>query len=156
VLAAQLGIDPKAVRFRAAPPGTRPRLDHDPGTVINFSLSHTFGLAVVAVIRDGRQVGVDIESTARRVRVLPLARHYLSPTEADELAELGGEQRTRRFLLMWTRYEAAAKLTGQGLPAILEHTRAGRVPVDDGKIEFHHFAPTSRHIGTLALETKTD
>lgn len=152
VLAAHLGITPANVRFRLAPPGTRPRLACPSATGINFSLSHAYGLAVVAVSRDGRRVGVDIESTARPVSVLPLALRYLAPSEAERLAELDDDQRSRRFCLIWTRYEAVAKLTGRGLPAILQQARTGCAPADPRKIEFHHFAPTSRHVGTLALD----
>lgn len=74
---------------------------------IRFNLSHSRGMALVAVVRDV-EVGVDIE----RVRPLPMyaaiAQRYFP---ADYTAPTG----VRDFFRHWTRFEALLKAHGSGL-----------------------------------------
>ncbi len=107
-------------------PGGRPRLPasgalpHPP----HFSLSHTGGLALIAVAAH-EPVGIDLECP-RTVRIAPERRQRIEdaarllvpavplPAEADD-----------RFLQAWVRLEAAAKATGEGIGRVL--TKAGAV-----------------------------
>jgi 4'-phosphopantetheinyl transferase len=91
---------------------------------VQFNLSHSGGLALIAVAA-GRRVGVDIE----QLRTLPdldgMAARVCSAAERAALSALAGEQRESAFFAMWTRKEALAKATGEGIRAIV------RDPVDE-------------------------
>ena len=111
VLASYIGGSPARVRLVTTRQG-RPVLD-GPRTP-SFSLSHTSGLAVVAVT-PARAVGVDVERVRPVSDALDLARRTFTPREADWL---GSARRTRLdelFLTLWTRKESYVKALGTGL-----------------------------------------
>ncbi len=147
VLARYLGIAPRAVSFaRDGPAGARPRLAA--ASAIQFNMSHTKGLAVVAVRRGGG-VGIDVEWTGRRMDVLKLARRCLSVADAQELAGLDPDLALQQFLERWTRLEAAAKLTGEGLATALGRARRGANP--GAGVRTYDLVLTAEHIGAVAL-----
>ncbi|WP_072396671.1 hypothetical protein [Hyphomicrobium sp. CS1GBMeth3] len=91
-----------------------------------FSLSHTRGLALIA-LADRDPLGVDIE-VARPVR---MPTHRRAPIEAEAIALAGGAPLDgagpdARFLRAWVRLEAAAKAQGRGIGALLEPLRPSR------------------------------
>jgi 4'-phosphopantetheinyl transferase len=89
----------------------------DPGLGVpglHFNLSHTRGMAVVAVTRLG-PVGVDIEREDRRVDARALIRRFFADSERASLEALPPERLRRGFFLLWTLKEAALKAAGQGL-----------------------------------------
>jgi 4'-phosphopantetheinyl transferase len=114
VLGRTLGIAPGAVPIQRDARG-RPYLDGDFG--IDFNVSNTEGMALIGITREGR-IGVDIEHSARRVRVDGLARKLLTPAERATLAPLAEPERRARFLRYWTCKEAMSKATGDGLSAL--------------------------------------
>ncbi len=116
VLAGYLDINPAAIRFRAAP-GGRPRQDHDPR--ISFNASHSYGLAVVAVIHD-HEVGVDLEGRRTLPGVLADAEASFSAVETEALRALPDAERSPAFLRLWTRKEAVVKASGLGLSMPLD------------------------------------
>ncbi|HET9895827.1 MAG TPA: 4'-phosphopantetheinyl transferase superfamily protein [Streptosporangiaceae bacterium] len=85
-----------------------------PGAGFDFSVSHTTGWLLIAVVGAGR-VGVDIESLTVARSVEELAHRVLSPAEQDEFLPVPRADRSGWFLRAWTRKEAAVKLTGHGL-----------------------------------------
>jgi 4'-phosphopantetheinyl transferase len=91
-----------------------PQIDPKIGpTGLSFSLSHTRGLAVVAVTRD-RNIGVDAERMDRPVNARGLINRFFSPPEAAELAKLPSGQLHEHFFLYWTLKEACIKALGIG------------------------------------------
>jgi 4'-phosphopantetheinyl transferase len=139
-LARETGEAPRALRFRTdcrwcGDPGHgKPALAGRDGDGVSFSLSHTAGLALLAV--GAREVGADVE---RRVDwdVRPAARLALTPAENARVAKApaGGVD---DFLELWTRKEAYLKGIGLGMvhdPARVTFA-AGRGPwsrvADDG------------------------
>ena len=106
ILAGYAGCAPTVLRFAVEPSG-RPRLAAPPAD-LRFNLSHTEGLALVAVTR-GRQVGVDVERLKDRARWPEIARRYFTAREAAQIADLRG------FLTVWTRKEAYVKARGAGI-----------------------------------------
>ena len=132
ILAGELGIAPREVSFAlAGAPSAKPSLA-DGTHGLSFNLSHTPGLILIAVARE-REVGVDVEWLGRRVRAAALSGRRLSESERSVLARASRAERVRCFLQLWTRREAHAKMTGEGLPrAIAEdappcgpHAKAG-------------------------------
>jgi 4'-phosphopantetheinyl transferase len=117
VLARETGEPPRALRFRTdcrwcGDPGHgKPALAGREGEGISFSLSHTAGLALLAVA--AREVGADVE---RRVDwdVRPAARLALSGAESARVAD-APEGGVADFLDLWTRKEAYLKGIGLGL-----------------------------------------
>jgi 4'-phosphopantetheinyl transferase len=152
VLASYLGITASAVEFRERLGGTKPGLHSALGSEIQFSLSHTYGLAVVAVA-EGRAVGVDVEWTGRRPDAIGLARRFFTHAEQTELQRTAPELRARHFLALWTRREALAKLTGEGLPRAMAREHAQSDPGVAVAFNMHDLAPTSEHVGAIAIAT---
>jgi 4'-phosphopantetheinyl transferase len=91
-----------------------------PGSELDFSISHSGGLAAVAVAR-GRRVGVDVERVRRGTDVLAVARGALSPAELLEIETPATDaERRAAFFRCWTRKEAWLKATGVGLAGELD------------------------------------
>lgn len=86
---------------------------------LRFNVSHSAGWAMFALARD-REVGIDLESGARLGRndddLFGLAARVLSPRELAFWRALPDTaSRRAAFLRAWTRKEACAKATGEGL-----------------------------------------
>ena len=82
----------------------------------HFNLSHTDGLAVVAVSRE-REVGVDVERVRPVERAVAIARRLFSQDEAELVAQAGEETRDLVFLCLWVAHEARLKLGAE--PALV-------------------------------------
>ena len=114
VLAVTLGGEPAAVQFSIAP-GGKPRLASDKGHArVRFSLSHTRGLALVAVTQ-GVEVGVDAEAVRPDIDPLLLAPSVLTPDELAHLNTVPEAARPALFFALWTAKEAVLKAEGRGL-----------------------------------------
>lgn len=114
VLAECLARAPGELAFTTDAHG-KPRLLEQPGKGgLRFNLSHTPGMAVLAVT-DGVEPGVDVESFARRVEALALARRYFASPEVAALEELQGQALQEHFIRLWTLKEAWLKAKGHGL-----------------------------------------
>jgi len=122
VLAGYVGMEAARQPFDVAP-GGKPSLPGAIGSDLAFSLAHCTGAALVAVSRDG-PVGVDIE-TSRRVRIADHRRGGLIAAAAALSPEwpLPGDAHEASLLQAWTRLEALAKATGEGIGAVLERVR---------------------------------
>jgi len=110
VLARYVGTVPESVRLAADAQG-KPVLA---GARLQFNLSHSEGVALVAVARE-RAVGVDVEHIEPRRDVLALADRALDPAEAAGVRAAAPEHRAAVFHRAWARREAAVKCTGTGL-----------------------------------------
>jgi 4'-phosphopantetheinyl transferase len=157
VLGGTLGIAPSAVPIQRDARG-RPHLDGDFG--IDFNISHTEGVALIGIAREGR-IGVDIEHSARRVRADGLARKLLTPAERATLAPFGEAERRARFLRYWTCKEAMSKATGDGLSApflqldvklaeTIELVR-GPAPYEPSRWQLHAVNAPTGFVATVAL-----
>ena len=78
-----------------------------------FSLSHTAGVALIAVA--DRAVGVDVERVRRVPRAAAIARRVLHPDTVALLETLPGPDFASAFLDAWTLREAHVKAVGGGL-----------------------------------------
>jgi 4'-phosphopantetheinyl transferase len=114
VLAAELGISPAAVQLELGAHG-RPRLDRAAHrTDMDFNLSHSGDLALLAIAREMR-LGVDVERLRRGRDPLRIASRYFSSAEVAALRAVPAEDRAVAFLRYWTAREAIAKGLGLGL-----------------------------------------
>ncbi len=129
VLGAYLGIEAAAVPI-VAPLHARPTLTPSAGwraTPLDFNLSHSDGLALIAVSRRA-PLGVDVELLRPMDDALALAeRHYVGD-EIARVAAAEGALRDRAFFTCWTRKEAVLKSTGAGLSVAPSTLRVGATP----------------------------
>ena len=127
---------------------TRPELD--------FSLSHSGGLALIAVA-SGRRVGADVERVRPRTDVRAIARGSLTARERRTIESCEtDEARRAAFFRCWTRKEAYLKGIGTGLaggldadPEAARGWHVSSLPVPPG------YAAAVAAEGQLALRQRT-
>ncbi len=123
VLSRYGSLSPREWRFSADAHG-RPRISNPPaGFELDFNLSHSAEMVVLAVC--DRAIGVDVEHIAREAGIDRLDRYFSAAERADLLA-LAPPQRRRRFFELWTLKESYLKARGVGL----------RLPLDAFAFEF--------------------
>ncbi len=125
LLGRYLGLLPAEVRLGFSDLGK----PHLVGGELHFNISHTHGLALLALTRRG-EVGVDVEQLRPSQNHLDIAGRFFSPREAQALHALPAQQREEAFFQVWTRKEAFLKATGLGLSHGLERFEVA-VPPDD-------------------------
>lgn len=91
---------------------------------VELSVTHSGDLVGVAVA--DRPVGLDVEKVDLGVDVDAVARVALTDAEVRALSGYDGVAKARAFTTYWTRMEAVAKATGEGLRGDL------RAAVPDG------------------------
>jgi len=162
VLGRTLGIDPADVALRRGVRG-RPELTGAAARV-DFNVSHTRGVALVAIARElpgQARVGVDIEHRDREVGADRLARKFLTAAEQATLADLPPDLGRQRFLRYWTCKEAMSKATGDGLIAPFRQLdvelanpprlRAGPSPYLPGDWSLHFADVPEEWLATVAI-----
>ena len=152
--------DPATLAFTSSAAG-RPALVAAPSW-LDFSLSHTDGLAAVAVSCSAA-VGVDAEDLEQSSAQWELADRYFAADEARALRALPEGLRPTRFLELWTLKEAYAKARGSGLSLPLDRVPFTLTPGNPpsasfapelgderGKWQFALLRPTARHVLAVA------
>jgi 4'-phosphopantetheinyl transferase len=112
ILGGLLALPPRAVPIVRGRRG-RPQLA---GGEVDFNVSHTGEIAIVAAARSGR-IGVDVERRDRAINAAGIARKFLSAGERQGLDPADAESTRRRVLRLWTCKEAMSKATGDALSA---------------------------------------
>ncbi|MDQ0073664.1 4'-phosphopantetheinyl transferase [Variovorax boronicumulans] len=166
ILSRYAPIDPHDWRFANGPFG-RPRIDVSPDIEeahgLDFNLSHTAGLIVLAIARN-IELGVDVENI-RRPAVLEAVDHFFAPAEAKSLGALPAASQPHRFFELWTLKESYIKARGMGLQIPLDSfafalDNAGDIgfsladPHGNAAWHFQQLQPTPDHM--VALCTSTD
>jgi len=104
--------------------------------LLYFNLSHTDGLAVLAVTQ-AEEVGVDVEHINRvGDSHQSIANHFFSRSEYQELARLPSDQQAERFITLWTLKEAYIKAKGMGLSIPLDQFSFSFVDAENVEITF--------------------
>ena len=114
-------IEPKLLRFFKNYYG-RPEIlppEGIPIPPIRFSLSHTDGLIVCAVVLK-QDIGVDVENTKPKEVPLNCIDRFFSPKEISELCTLSDRMKQDRFFDYWTLKESYIKARGMGLSMPLD------------------------------------
>ena len=98
---------------------------------LDFNVAHSDRRVVMAVVDDGRRVGVDIEPRDRDVDHDLVARRFFHESEQRAIDELDDACRRQRFLQLWVLKEAWLKADGRGVAAgldrvIFEFDESGR------------------------------
>jgi len=114
LLAGYLGCHPTALNFQLGDHG-KPELAEIRGeTSWQFNLSHSRGMAAIAVTRAGR-VGIDIESDHSFPRPHTLAKTILSERELQHYLDLPQAEQVAFLQCRWTLKESLLKGMGVGL-----------------------------------------
>ena len=132
ILSSYLGIDARAAQFVYSSHG-KPALSELHNTTIEFNLSHSDELAMLAVTKNVR-VGIDIEFGAALTDCRSLAERFFHADEVAQLATLPENAYKQAFLNVWTRKEALMKAIGMGLSISLEDVVVSALPTDPPRI----------------------
>ncbi|MGE0766664.1 MAG: 4'-phosphopantetheinyl transferase superfamily protein [Hyphomicrobiaceae bacterium] len=124
LLAGYVGV-PQAARPFLIASGGKPSLATSSGLTPQFSLAHCETLAIIAISHEG-PVGIDLEvprsiriADDRRAKIVEVAASLCPATPLPEGSA------DARFLQAWTRLEALAKATGEGIGGLLERLLRG-------------------------------
>lgn len=113
LLGRYLGTHPGQIRFVYNEFG-KPELSPEFGSRLKFNLSHSGGLALIAIAADA-DVGVDLEYIRAQPDYADIARRFFSAAEVDQLNTLPSHVQARAFFSCWTKKEAYVKACGEGL-----------------------------------------
>ena len=114
ILGAYLHARPLELSFQTGPHG-KPHLSCGlSGAPIQFNVSHSHELALVAVSRE-RELGVDVEHLRPLDDIDDIIAHYFAPVERLAIGQVASPVRLLTFYRHWTVKEAYHKACGIGL-----------------------------------------
>ncbi len=129
ILAGYLGDHPRALRFTHAALG-KPYLY---GTPMHFNLSHSHGLALIAVTRAG-EIGIDVERVRSFANQRLLAERFFCPREVKTLLALSPDVLPVAFFHAWTRKEAFVKAHGTGIGYGVDRVEVTLLPGEPARL----------------------
>lgn len=135
VLSRYAPIAPADWQFAKASHG-RPYICNPQPPALNFNLSHTKGLVVLAISAP-MTMGVDVENCVQRAAPLEVAEGYFSKPEVASLFALPASEQQERFFHYWTLKESFIKAEGQGLSLPLDQFSMQFARPDAVEIDFH-------------------
>jgi len=128
MLGLKLGCAPDRLRFTSGAFG-KPALA---GGALGFSLSHSRGLALIA-IGEG-EIGCDIERRDPAFACAATAERFFAPAERRRLAGLRPDDYCEGFYNGWTRKEAFLKAVGCGLSRPLDSFVVSLAPGEPARL----------------------
>jgi 4'-phosphopantetheinyl transferase len=135
-------LDCEAAELVIERPGKgKPRVGA-PATDLQFNLSHTRGMALLAVA-PGIDVGIDIEVERDLQNRLAMARRVFPAAVVDSLGLLDADGQNLAFLSAWTAMEARQKTFGRG---IFESR------IDDAAVQAFAFDPAPGWLAHVAVD----
>jgi 4'-phosphopantetheinyl transferase len=145
----------------------KPDLSPEFGSRLKFNLSHSAGLALIAIAADSN-VGVDLEYIRAQSDYAEIARRFFSAAEVDHLNALPRHLYAEAFFSCWTKKEAYLKACGEGLAIPLNSVSVplisdpAHTPVDlyvasndivpAERWSLYTLQPAPGYIGALAIE----
>jgi hypothetical protein len=105
-----LDLHPRELRIVADEHG-KPRLAQT--RTLSFNLSHSGELVLCALAHTA--VGIDVQTARPSLDHVAVSARAFGLAQAQRLQGLDAELRSREFLRLWTRHEAALKCRGTGL-----------------------------------------
>jgi len=132
---------------------------------VHFNLSHTEGLAAVAISRR-TELGIDVENIHRQDMTQALAEQFFAPEECLAVAQTREHERSAKMLEFWTLKESYIKAVGMGLSIELysfafklatatQAARLLRLDTQADALEAWRFwqgQPTTNHLMALAFK----
>jgi len=114
ILSRYLKMAPTDLRFCYGPQGKPGLIPEQGGNCLQFNLSQSQGLALIAVARD-RRIGVDLEAIDPGYSWQDITWQFFTPKEQAMLRRLPAPKQGPAFFQLWTRKEALLKAIGTGL-----------------------------------------
>lgn len=111
ILSGYLTCEPSSLLFELGE-HKKPFLKNN--TALQFNLSHSHGMAIVAVTLN-EAIGVDVEWVREKDDLDDIVHRFFSSNEIEEYFSLPVNQRLQAFYIGWSRKEAFIKATGKGL-----------------------------------------
>jgi len=153
LLSRAIGVSAKEIRFDRNAWG-KPQLSNEHGRCdIDFSVSHSGELAVIAISRCGA-TGVDIERKRAVPEMETIASEVFGEAVTRRLSRVPPQHRDIAFLRLWTAGEAYIKALGVGLAGA-----AGHVPVAleaDGEPRLQRAENAAERWALLPLDLPAD
>jgi 4'-phosphopantetheinyl transferase len=131
---------------------------------IQFNLSHSGKLALVAVVRD-RLVGIDVECIKPLMDHMRITERYFSPDEMAALKLMDPSKSNEAFIQLWVGKEAFIKARGEGLSlplsqfslaGLIEHPGKSsckvKLPGDQTTWSVHNIKLMTGYLGAIAVE----
>lgn len=122
IVGRETGVPPKDITFRYSNWG-KPQIDARGQAAVDFSVSHTKGLSVIALAQ-GASVGVDVEPCRPCPDRIRIAADVFGLEVAQQLLAVDPGRQDAVFLRLWTAGEAFVKAPGVGFAGM-----NGKVPV---------------------------
>jgi 4'-phosphopantetheinyl transferase len=126
-------VPPGELSFEIAEFGKPALLTTTQGQRLEFSLSHSGSVTLLAITRD-RPVGVDVEQWNADVEHARVAERFFSHAERQALASLHPDSVVEGFYSAWSRKEAYLKATGDGVSRGLDHFDVSLVPGEPARL----------------------
>ena len=159
ILANHLGVAPASLAFRDGRNG-KPLLAGI-GKTIHFNLSHSEGLALIAVCETA-EVGVDVEYERAIPSWPSVAKRVFTSAELAAIEAADPARQQHCFYRAWTRKEALIKTTGEGFSADLSGIT---VSIDDDPSllawldrnpldwQLTHIVPAEDYVGAVSIHS---
>ena len=164
ILGRYLGTPPERLRFCFGSHGKPSLAGKEGGADLEFSVSHSSGLALYALARH-RQVGIDVEQVRPIGDIEQLVERYFSLSEQAAFRALSRQQQLEGFYRCWTRKEAFVKAKGLGLTFPLDRFEVSVAPGEPAQVlkvsgdssegsrwELVDLQPAPGYIGAAAFE----
>jgi 4'-phosphopantetheinyl transferase len=133
ILGCYLHTDPRWIEFEYGENEKPALADNSDQCGINFSTSHSQGLALYAFTLD-REVGVDIEFIRDHLEMEMIVERFYSDKEKTAFRELPAESKKEAFFKCWTRKEAFIKATGNGMSKSLDSFEVSLNPGEPARL----------------------
>lgn len=137
VLAGYLRVIEDEIRLVTGLHG-KPLLAHPGGSGLEFNLSHSHELALVAVARN-KAVGVDVEFVKRDYVFQEVARRFFTAKEVVALLALPQALQLEAFFKCWSSKEAFLKAKATGLSGKLDEVQI--ISTKDGLVRIEANVP---------------
>ncbi|NIO42434.1 MAG: 4'-phosphopantetheinyl transferase superfamily protein [Burkholderiales bacterium] len=115
------------------------------GHGLHFSLSHSSDVALIAITNSG-PIGVDIERVRPDLGIDGFTRGLFAASEVARIESLPTGSRIRAWFQAWTRLEAVAKASGEGLLEYVAHDSS----CDSPPFRTWNIDVDKSHVGTVA------
>jgi 4'-phosphopantetheinyl transferase len=168
ILGKYLDLAPEKVEFHYGTHGKPTVHTQAQDGALRFNLSHAHELALVAVT-NAREVGVDIEHSARAVDANGIVERFFASHEQTMYESVPPGEKQELFLRYWTCKEAFAKATGQGLSLPLKQIEILLTPNSPARLAstvagapsgrqwtLHELRPSDEQFGALVVEGPGD
>ena len=114
VLSYYINTPANEIKFSQGKQGKPSILDELNPEKIQFNLSHSNNMAILAVCRE-HSLGVDIEYAQRKTDWSGISKRFFTQSEQQQFFKLNENAQKDAFFQIWTRKEAHMKVTGLGL-----------------------------------------